>query len=114
MHGDELSVPMLRTSCEESRTAVRFSVAGEIDIATAGRLDDGLRKAIGLASADRPLTVDLHDVTFLGAAGLRVLVAAQAACDGRRIRMLVAADHAAVLRPITVSGLAESLTLVPR
>ena len=114
MYGDELSVPVLRTRCEESRTVVRFSVAGEVDIATSRRLADALRQAIALASADRPLTVDLRDVTFLGAAGLRVLVTAQAACAAEDIRMLVVADHAAVLRPITVSGVAELLTVVPR
>ncbi|HEX3589012.1 MAG TPA: STAS domain-containing protein [Pseudonocardiaceae bacterium] len=115
MSGGDLSPAgqLLRTDCSESAAAVWFTVWGEVDVATSGTLARRLREAVALASPSRPLTVDLRDVTFLGAAGLRVLVDTQAACDAEGIRTVVVADQSAVLTPLTVSGVAGLLTVVP-
>lgn len=115
MRGGELSPAeqLLRTDCSESAASVWFTVWGEVDMATSGTLARRLREAVALASPGRPLTVDLRDVTFLGAAGVRVLVDAQAVCDAEGIPMVIVADQPAVLAPLTVSGVAGLLTVVP-
>jgi len=58
-----------------------ITVAGEVDIATAPRLGHHLT---ALAGSGRPVIADLDQVSFIDAAGLRVLAAAarQAAAAG--------------------------------
>jgi anti-sigma B factor antagonist len=64
-------------------------VAGEVDFASAA----GLRERLfTLASAGRPLVVDLDRVSFIDAAGLGVLAGAarQAAAHGGSLRVVCA------------------------
>ena len=65
------------------------SVAGEIDIATAARLREGLA---GLAAAGRPLVADLDQVRFIDSAGLAALVGAanRAAAHGGSLHLVCA------------------------
>ena len=65
------------------------SVAGEIDIATVARLRERL---FGLATSGCPLVADLDQVSFIGAAGLGVLVGAakRAAAYGGSLHVVCA------------------------
>src|SRR5436189_5493381 len=68
---------------------VLVTVAGEVDFASAA----GLRERLfTLASAGRPLVVDLARVSFIDAAGLGVLAGAarQAAAHGASLRVVCA------------------------
>ena len=68
---------------------VLVTVAGEVDFASAA----GLRERLfTLASAGRPLVVDLDRVSFIDAAGLGVLAGAarQAAAHGASLRVVCA------------------------
>src|SRR5207245_9294651 len=64
-----------------------ITVAGEVDIATAPRLGHHLA---ALAGSGRPVIADLDQVSFIDAAGLRVLAAAarQAAAAGGSLHVV--------------------------
>lgn len=78
------------------------SAAGEIDIATAPRLEEPLS---ALAGAGHRLVADLSRVTFIDAAGLRVLAraAGQAAAQGTSLH--VVCDRPQILRLFQFTGL---------
>jgi anti-sigma B factor antagonist len=87
---------------------VLVTVAGEVDIATAPRLQDRLA---ALAATGRPLIVDLDRVTFIDASGLGVLarVASQARAQGASLHA-VCARHL-VRRLFAITGLDRQVPL---
>jgi anti-sigma B factor antagonist len=84
---------------------VLLEVDGEIDTATAPRLQAGLDEALDTADAEGSrVVVDLTGVTFLASSGLAVLIggARRVTALGGRLR-LVAASRS-VTRPLQVTG----------
>jgi len=84
---------------------VLLEVDGEIDTATAPRLQAGLVEALDAAHAEGShVVVDLTGVTFLASSGLAVLIggARRVTALGGRLR-LVAASRS-VTRPLQVTG----------
>ena len=84
---------------------VLLEVDGEIDTATAARLQAGLDEALDAAHAEGSgVVVDLTGVTFLASSGLAVLIggARRVTALGGRLR-LVAASRS-VTRPLQVTG----------
>lgn len=85
--------------------AAVLSVAGEIDMATAPVLRDGvdavLRPAVDTA------VVDLSGVSFLASAGLTVLLDARRAAGLRQIGLRLVATQRPVLRALEVAGIDE-------
>jgi anti-sigma B factor antagonist len=53
--------------------------AGEIDLATSEPFEASLARAV---DCDRPVVVDLCDVSFIGSTGLRAVLQARAKLDG--------------------------------
>jgi anti-sigma B factor antagonist len=99
--------PPLDTEVSRPRPgAVLLEVDGEIDTATAARLQTGLDEALDAAQAeDTAVVVDLTGVTFLASSGLAVLIGGarrMTAALGGRLR-LVAASRS-VTRPLQVTG----------
>ncbi|OLT09981.1 hypothetical protein BJF78_29585 [Pseudonocardia sp. CNS-139] len=89
---------------------VVVTVAGEVDMVTAGRL----RHAVGTALADAgtsPVVIDLTGVSFLGSHGLAVLLEARRAAVATLPLRVVVDSTRPVIRPMQVSGVAELLTL---
>jgi anti-anti-sigma factor len=82
-------------------------VRGEVDMASAGELRVALEAALDEASH---LVVDLGDVTFIDAAGLRALIGPAQSLNGRGPLRLVNADRVArlftVLHPDGVPSIA--------
>jgi anti-anti-sigma factor len=80
------------------------TVAGEVDLLTAPRLSRALARA-----REATTVVDLTGVTFLAAAGLTVLVAANEAAreQGRRFGVVGAAGTAR--RTLELSGVAKEV-----
>jgi anti-anti-sigma factor len=87
----------------------RLVVIGELDAISAPLLDELVRDA--LSSADvADLELDLSDVTFLGAAGVRSLALAdRVARRSNRVLHVHCGRRRAVLRPLQVIGLLNSL-----
>jgi anti-anti-sigma factor len=82
--------------------AVRLEVRGQLDMSTAPMLDRDLRFAEAFTPA--ALRVDVSQVTFIGVAGLRVLVAAanRAWRSGAELRLLAPSEP--VWRLLAVLG----------
>ncbi|WP_459708632.1 anti-sigma factor antagonist [Actinophytocola sp. KF-1] len=91
---------------------VVVSVAGEIDLATV----DGLREGLAPHLADpvtRLLVCDLSQVGFLACSGLSALLDVRSELEERGSRFAVVANSPAVLRPVTITGLVDVLTVRP-
>jgi len=85
-----------------------ITAAGEVDIATAPQLGHHLA---ALACSGRPVIADLDQVSFLDAAGLRVLAAAarQAAAGGGSLHVVSARYQ--VRRVFALTGLDRQVPL---
>ena len=85
-----------------------ITVAGEVDIATAPQLGHHLA---ALAGSGRPVIADLDQVSFIDAAGLRVLAAAarQAADSGGSLHVVSARYQ--VRRVFALTGLDRQIPL---
>jgi anti-sigma B factor antagonist len=86
------------------------TVAGEVDMLTA----PALRAAV-LAELDdcTVLVIDLSGVSFLGSAGLAVLVEASHEAQRRQVELRLVAAGRSVQRPLEITGLTEVLTTFP-
>ncbi|HVV18860.1 MAG TPA: STAS domain-containing protein [Pseudonocardiaceae bacterium] len=81
------------------------TVTGEIDLETAPAVDAALTEAAAQAPV---LALDLSGVTFLGSAGLGLLVS----WHHRHDSFLVVAPRPAVTRVMAITGLDQALTVV--
>lgn len=83
---------------------------GEIDLATAPRLQEKLTEAIDLAPSH--LVIDLSDIQFLGSAGLNLITQLH---DARHVAgyhlALVVGSNQAVTRPLHITALDQILDL---
>ncbi len=87
---------------------VLVTVAGEMDIATVHQLHDWLG---ALAGGGRPLIVDLDRVTFIDAAGLRVLAGAASQAAAHGVSLTVVCVHHQVWRLFAITGLDRRIPL---
>jgi anti-anti-sigma factor len=81
---------------------------GELDLATASRLERALRDAQAEASQ---VVLDLRDLTFLDCSGMRVILGAaqRARCAGHRLT--VVPGPAQVDRVFTLTGAADAIDM---
>jgi stage II sporulation protein AA (anti-sigma F factor antagonist) len=98
---------LLRVDTDTSDARVRVAVAGEVDPATAPRLEAALDAAV---ATGRQVVVDLSEVSFMDSSGLRVLLAAcQPADDPRDI--VLANPSPTVKRLLEITGLDAQLPI---
>lgn len=114
MAGLRMAAQPFDLRAERMNGFVRLFVSGELDLTTAMPLRESLR---GLQQERATVIVDLADVTFMGAAGLRVFVeAAQRArsshgvlvianCEGRARRVFELTSTSDLLDDAAVSEL---------
>lgn len=101
------------------RTVENHSVVvragGELDLLTAPRLSTQLDLAEAIVVPPAPVVLDLTGLTFLGSAGLSVLVAHAERCAALGSRLAVLSDDNAVVnRPLEMTGLDKLLAVNPR
>jgi anti-sigma B factor antagonist len=101
------SIPTIEVRRVDIGSAVVLAVVGEIDLSNSSHLGAIFEHV----QRDEPavLVVDLREVTFLGSAGLRVLVEACANAGGGDVR--VAAPSAPARRAIEATALDRLLPL---
>ncbi|MFC0434168.1 STAS domain-containing protein [Kutzneria buriramensis] len=86
------------------------TVSGEVDMLTA----PSLRTVLADEIADcRVLVLDLAGVSFLGSAGLAVLVETSHEARRRQVELRLVAAGRSVRRPLEITGLDEVLTTFP-
>lgn len=101
---------VFQATMESAGDSVIVSVAGEVDMLSAPRLEEAAQRAL----ADTPpvLVLDLSSVTFLSSAGLSVLVRTEKLAGDNTDVHIVAAGPA-TLRPIQLMGLDKDLAIYP-
>ena len=87
-----------------------LTVSGELDLATSPVLDAELERAS--ASGAERVVLDLRGVSFMDSTGLSVLVHAQRRADESRQQLVVINGSDQVLRLLTLTGVADRLTLI--
>lgn len=97
----------VETSGDEHATVL--TVTGELDLATTPALESELEQA---GSGPELVILDLRGVTFMDSTGLSLLVKAQRRAQESRRRLAVVKGGAQVQRLLTLTGVAERLTLI--
>ena len=96
--------PVITREQRRDRDVTVLFVAGDVDLSTAPSLEEAVMAA--RTSPGRALIIDLTGVTFMGSAGLRVLVLAAQELDSA-VFYAVIADSPATRRPIELTALNE-------
>jgi anti-anti-sigma factor len=95
---------------EQRAGGVHVTMSGELDISTAQRLEDDLRRV----EADRPelIVLDLQRLSFMDSTGLRLLITAdmRARQEGRRV--VIVQGNEMVQRVMRLTRLDERLDIV--
>lgn len=92
---------------------VLVRVVGDVDNVTADTLSTTLADAAAAVSPPAPVVVDLTGVSFLGAAGLSVLVDHHERCAALGSPLLIVPGSKAVRRAMALTGLHTRLALIP-
>jgi anti-sigma B factor antagonist len=87
--------------------AQRFFVRGDIDIANASQLGSELEALVGTGDGD--LILDCTGLTYLGSAGVSVIVTTQKTLAARGNELRVANVHGIAARVVDVLDLIEVL-----
>jgi anti-sigma B factor antagonist len=105
-----LSSSPFEVTIEERGTAVHFTMTGELDISTAQRLEDDLRRIE--AHGPELIVLDLQKLTFMDSTGLRLLITADARAreDGRQVAIVQGNEM--VQRVMRLTRLDERLNIV--
>ena len=89
-------------ACVE-RAPSRYSITGELDLATAPQPND-------LDDVHGPLVLDLHGVTFMDSSGIAALVRLYQRCDHRDCTFRIEACSPQVERVLRIVGVYERFT----
>jgi anti-anti-sigma factor len=85
------------------RAPGRFTIAGELDMATGPQLEE-------LEDVHGPLLLDLHDVTFIDANGISALIELSQRCPHHGCTFLIEACSTPVERVLRIVGLYDIFT----
>jgi anti-sigma B factor antagonist len=103
------SANLLAVSAGDQQAAV-LSVHGEVDLATASRLQEVLLPAIEDGSG--PLVIDLSEVAFMDSSGVHILVDTHRRLGPQNRRLaIVCREHGQVHRLLALVGLIDALTV---
>lgn len=105
--------PLFHASTRSVGTWRILQVAGELDMATAPQLQEALIKAMTVHDQPPSLILDLTDVGFCDASGLRVLVAAQRSIQRRHGRLRLICPEGRLLRILRIAQLPCLLLVYP-
>ena len=95
---------------EEQGDAVHVTLTGELDISTATRLEDDLRRVE--AGGPQLLVLDLSRLDFRDSTGLRLLIGADARAREAGRRLVLIRGNEMVQRVLRVTRLDERLEIV--
>ena len=97
-------------SVEELRPGVRaIMVAGELDMVTAPTLQERVHQE--LAGGVHTLILHLDELTFLGSAGILVLVQAQKAAKRAHVPLRLVCNVHQVLRTLKICGVLDQFDI---
>ena len=102
-------LPELRATVSRSGRATVVAVAGELDLATVGRLRARLRTVVEQDPPPARVVVDLAELRFVDGSGIAVLVEAQKALTARGGRLVLRAPSPMTTRVVRLLGLDDVL-----
>jgi anti-sigma B factor antagonist len=106
---DPLSAQFASTTSRQDATAV-IELHGELDIAVAAQL---LAEFHRLLASDPPVVVvDLRDLSFMDARGLRTLIAMRTTCEQQGRRLMLIRGQRRVHRMLVLCNLVEMFEFV--
>jgi anti-sigma B factor antagonist len=103
--------PATVTRVDHHADVAVVEVTGQVDIACVDPIRATVRELLDHCPAG--LVVDLTAVDFFSSAGVQLLVDAVVQARGLGVRLAVATDRRAVLRPLQLTGVSEALDLHP-
>ena len=101
---------ILEVDTEEREGLVRVSLRGELDLSTADKVEDELRRVE--EATDSLLVLDLSGLTFLDSTGLRVMVTADQRARKAGRGLAIVKGPETVHRVFTITKLDERLRMV--
>lgn len=90
------------------------TVVGELDMETAPRLDATLAEAAEHVTAANPLVLDLSGTTFLGSAGLRVLMTWHERCAAAGSSLVLSRPRRPIATVLRITGMDALFTVTAR
>lgn len=106
-HGPNGGAPLTAHATEQDGIVV-VSLVGELDMSSAGTAAIALRDAtVGATS----VVVDMTGLRFFASAGLNVLLQLRRELQDKGVRVRLAADQRAVLRPLELMGMADQFEI---
>lgn len=100
----------LSVRADRAGDVVTISLAGELDIATAPRVDAALADAE--AGDARSIVLDLSDLTFMDSTGVRLVLSAHARSRADSARLRLTRGPIAVQRVFELSGVDKTLPFI--
>jgi anti-sigma B factor antagonist len=104
-----LAAPSFDLDVVREGSSARIAPAGELDIATAPRLEQAIAEVIGDDGAD--LVLDLRALTFMDSTGLRTLVQTHQRAQSEGFNLAIWRGPHQIDRLLAVSGLEDVLPL---
>ena len=100
----------IRVSSVRTGQTIRISVAGELDIASAPKVEEELRRT----EEQRPeiIIIDLRELEFMDSTGLRAILAADARAKELGARLVVVQGSENIQRVFQVTRLHERVEIV--
>ena len=100
----------LEVTTSEQAGGVHVALAGELDLASAPKLEDELKRV----EADGPavIVLDLQSLSFMDSSGLRALLAADARAREAGRRLVLVRGDERVQRVLRITRLDERLEIV--
>jgi anti-sigma B factor antagonist len=95
---------------EQRGATTHVALLGELDISTAPRLEEDLRRVE--ASSPQVLVLDLSKLTFMDSTGLRLLIGADSRAREAGRRLVLIRGNEMVQRVLRVTRLDERLEIV--
>jgi anti-sigma B factor antagonist len=95
---------------DEQDDQVHVSMRGDLDISTAPRLEDELRRLE--AQGPQTLVLDLQELSFMDSTGLRLLITADARAREQSRRLVLVRGNDMIQRVLRITRLDERLEIV--
>src|SRR3954469_15297741 len=91
--------------------SVELAVSGEIDLCVAEQFWNAIEDAM---SADRPLVLDMHEVTFFDSSGLLALLRALSRLNQDPTKLILRSPSSVVMRVLRATDLDQRMTIEDR
>jgi anti-anti-sigma factor len=105
----QVSQEALRVELEPDRERVTMRVCGEIDLATADKVEQPLLDL--LESGFRDVVVDLRDVPFMDSSGIRVLITAHQRAEDLQACLSIRVGASRIRQALELSGAIDYLAV---